>query len=79
MSFNDQWDFLPDCTGFLLPRPAHNASKPMIIAHDQFRIIVFAWMCVCVLQWRKVYVRSGSVAVESDIYYSDQWWRQAYL
>ena len=41
--------------GFLLPRPAYNASKPMIIPHDQFPVAVFC-MNVCVLQWRKVCV-----------------------
>ena len=39
--------------GILLPQPAYNASKPMIISHDQFGIVVFC-MSVCVLQWRKV-------------------------
>ena len=52
---NDQWASLPDHTGFLLPRPACNASKPMYISYDQFRMVVFC-MHVCVLQWRKVCV-----------------------
>ena len=51
--FNDQWASFPFHTGFPLPRPAYNASKPMIISHDQFRIVVFC-MNVCVLQWRKL-------------------------
>ena len=60
-----------DHTGFLLPWPAYNASKPMIISHDQFHIVVFVWMCVAVAES----VRSGSVAVVSGIYmyYSDHW------
>ena len=48
---NDQWVSLPDHTRFLLPRQANNASKPMTVSHDQFRIVVFAWtyifVCVC--------------------------------
>ena len=46
----------------------------MIISHDQFRIILFAWMCVCVcvrvcVCWAVAKrVRSGSVAVVSDIF-----------
>ena len=43
---NDQWDSLPDHTGFLLLGPACNASKQCFIFHHQFRIVVFAWMCV---------------------------------
>ena len=46
----------------------------MIVPHDQFHIIVFVWMCVAVAE----YVRSGSVAEVSGIYYSDHWWLQAY-
>ena len=49
----------------------------MINSHDQLRIAVFAWMCVCVAVVESV--RSGSVAVVSGIYYSDHWWLQAYL
>ena len=45
--------------------------------HDQFRIAVFAWMCVCVAVAESV--RSSSVAVVSGIYYSHHWWLQAYL
>ena len=30
----------PDYTGFLLPRPAYNALKPMIISHDQLCKVV---------------------------------------
>ena len=68
----------PDHTGFLLPRPAYNASKPMVISHDQFRVAVSCmnmYVCVAVAES----VRSGSVAVVSGIYYSDHWWLQAYL
>ena len=54
-----------------------NASKPMIISHDQFRILVFLHECVCVAVAESV--RSGSVAVVSGICYSDHWWLQAYL
>ena len=58
---------LPDNTGFLLPRPAYKASKPMIIFHGQFRIFVFVWwMCVRVAVAENV--RSGSVAVVSGIF-----------
>ena len=35
-------------------------------SHGQFRIDVFAWMCVCVAVAESV--RSGSVAVVSGIY-----------
>ena len=73
---NDQWASLPDHTGFLLPQPAYNASKPMIISHDQFRTVVFAWMCVCCIADS---MHGGSVAVVSGIYYSDHWWLQAYI
>ena len=73
---NDQWASLPDHIGFLLPRPAYNALKPMIISHDQFRIAVF-WMNVCVAVAESV--RSDHVAVVSGIYYSDHWWLQNYL
>ena len=52
---NDQWASLPDHTGFLLPRPAYNASKPIAISHDRFRTVVFC-MNVCMMQWRKVCV-----------------------
>ena len=45
-------------------------------SHDQFRIVVFC-MNVCVAVAESV--RSSSVAVVSDIYYSDHWWLQAYL
>ena len=48
----------------------------MIISYDQFRIVVFC-MNVCVAVVKSV--RSGSVALGSGIYYSDQWWLQAYL
>ena len=55
----------------------------MIISHDQFRIVVFAWMCVsvyvCVCVAVADIVRSGSVAVVSGINYGDHWWLQAYL
>ena len=74
--YNDQWASLADHTGVLLPRPAYNASKPMIISHDQFRIAVFC-MNVCVAVAESM--RSGSVAIVSGIYYSDHWWLQAYL
>ena len=48
----------------------------MIISHDQFRIAVFCMnVCVAVVE----IVHTGSVAVVSDIYYSDHWWLQAYL
>ena len=74
---NDQWASLPDHTGFLLPRPAHNASKPIAISHDRFRTVVFLHECVYDAVAESV--RSGSVAVVSGIYYSDHWWLQAYL
>ena len=67
---------LPDHTGFLLPRPAYNASKPMIISHDQFRIVVLH-ECVGVAMAESV--RSGSVTAVSGIYYNDHRWLQAYL
>ena len=47
--------------------------KPIVISHDQFRIVVFAWMCVCVAVAESV--RTGSVAVVSGIYYGDHWWQ----
>ena len=62
----------PAVAGFLLPWPAYNASKPMIISHDKFRIIVLAWTCVCVAMAGSV--RSGSVAVVRSIFCSDHWW-----
>ena len=46
-------------------------------SHDQFRIVVFAWMCERVAVAESV--RSSSVAVVSGINYSDHWWLQAYL
>ena len=58
---------LPNHTGILLPQPAYNASKPMIISHYQFGIVVFC-MSVCVAVAESVH--SDSVAVVSGIYYS---------
>ena len=55
---------------------AYNASKPMIISHDQFRKVVFAWMVVSVAVAESVH--SGFVTVVGGIYYSDHWWLQAY-
>ena len=72
---NDQWASLPDHTGFLLPWPAYNASKPIIISHDPFRKVVFLHECVRVAVSESV--RSGSVVVVGGIYYSDHWWLRA--
>ena len=69
--------FLPDYTGFLLPRPAYNASKPMIISHDRFGIVVCLQVCVYVAVAESVH--SVSVAVVSGIYHSDPWWLKSYL
>ena len=49
----------------------------MIISNDQFHIVVFAWMCVCVIVAESV--QSGSVVVVSGIYYSNHWWLQGPL
>ena len=48
----------------------------MSITHDLFCIVVLCMnVCVAVVES----VGSGSVAVVSGIYYSYQWWLQAYF